>query len=90
MATIATTSLCATKPRFAAPKTGIQNRKPANCCVRTLRDLKRVAGLLSSGLAVAFVGNASAVVLPSLDQLNEPANALSLPTWAIHVSSVVE
>ncbi|XP_010242164.1 PREDICTED: uncharacterized protein LOC104586574 [Nelumbo nucifera] len=33
---------------------------------------------------------ASAAEFPSFLQLNEPANALSLPTWAIHVSSVVE
>ncbi|PHU28384.1 Ycf49-like protein [Capsicum chinense] len=29
-------------------------------------------------------------VMGSSLQFNEPSNALSLPTWAIHVSSVVE
>ncbi|KAF5734857.1 hypothetical protein HS088_TW15G00352 [Tripterygium wilfordii] len=90
MATIATTLLCATRPRFSASKIGVENRKHANSCVGTIRDLKPVAGLLGAGLAVVFVGNASAAGLPSLDQLSEPANALSLPTWAIHVSSVAE
>ncbi|KAL5828139.1 hypothetical protein ACOSQ4_019936 [Xanthoceras sorbifolium] len=40
-----------------------------------------------------MVPPASAAELPLLAssfQLTEPANALSLPTWAIHVSSVVE
>ncbi|XP_050226668.1 uncharacterized protein LOC126676494 [Mercurialis annua] len=46
--------------------------------------------LLGAGLALTAVAPASAAVLPFLGQLNEPSNALSLPTWAIHVSSVVE
>ncbi|KAL5828163.1 hypothetical protein ACOSQ4_019960 [Xanthoceras sorbifolium] len=48
---------------------------------------------LCSGLALTLVPPASAAELPLLAssfQLTEPANALSLPTWAIHVSSVVE
>lgn len=49
-----------------------------------------VAGLFGAGLALTLVGPASAGGLPLLGQLSEPANALSLPTWAIHVSSVVE
>ncbi|KAJ4850175.1 ATP-dependent zinc metalloprotease FTSH 11, chloroplastic/mitochondrial [Turnera subulata] len=51
-------------------------------------------GLLGAGLALTFVAPASAAAaaagLPLLEQLSEPANALSLPTWAIHVSSVIE
>ncbi|WCJ26076.1 Ycf49-like protein [Euphorbia peplus] len=49
-----------------------------------------VAGIFGAGLALTVVGPASAASLPLLSQLSEPANALSLPTWAIHVSSVVE
>ncbi|KAK4740834.1 hypothetical protein SAY87_024422 [Trapa incisa] len=48
-----------------------------------------LTGLLGSSLTVALVGPALAADLPVL-QLSEPSNALSLPTWAIHVSSVVE
>ncbi|CAN6712780.1 unnamed protein product [Malus baccata var. baccata] len=48
---------------------------------------KNLVGVLGAGLTLAFVGPASA---SELLPLNEPSNALSLPTWAIHVSSVVE
>ncbi|XP_039051967.1 uncharacterized protein LOC120193551 isoform X1 [Hibiscus syriacus] len=56
---------------------------------------KPTIGIVGSALALAFAGSASAYELPPLLlgtslQLSEPANALSLPTWAIHVSSVVE
>ncbi|KAJ8766170.1 hypothetical protein K2173_021687 [Erythroxylum novogranatense] len=47
-------------------------------------------GLYSAGLALALVGPASAAGLPLLGELSEPANALSLPTWTVHVSSVIE
>ncbi|XP_024028477.1 uncharacterized protein LOC21402563 isoform X2 [Morus notabilis] len=48
--------------------------------------------VLGVGLALTPVGPASAVELPILGslQLSEPSNALSLPTWAVHVSSVIE
>lgn len=53
-----------------------------------------VAGILGlgAGLALTLVGPASAAELPILGslQLSEPSNALSLPTWAVHVSSVAE
>ena len=49
-----------------------------------------VVGLLGAGLALTALEPASAAELPLLGQLSEPANALSLPTWAIHVSSVLE
>lgn len=59
-----------------------------------LHDPKTMVGLLGAGLTLTLtlMGPASAAELPLLDplQLSEPANALSLPTWAIHVSSVVE
>lgn len=36
---------------------------------------------------ISLVGPSSAVESPIF---SEPSNALSLPTWAVHVSSVVE
>ncbi|KAA8522304.1 hypothetical protein F0562_012977 [Nyssa sinensis] len=60
----------------------------------TLQNQNTLAALLGAGFALTTtVGPASAAELPVMGyflQLNEPANALSLPTWAIHVSSVVE
>lgn len=57
-----------------------------------IHDPKPLLALVGAGLAFALTEPASATVLPLLGslQLSEPANALSLPTWAIHVSSVVE
>lgn len=55
-----------------------------------------VAALLAGGvaaLAVAASAQALPVGAPATDafaSLQEPENALSLPTWAIHVSSVIE
>ncbi|KAJ0082588.1 hypothetical protein Patl1_10707 [Pistacia atlantica] len=56
-----------------------------------------VIDLLGLGAALALtevgVGPTSAAELPLLAsslQLSEPSNVLSLPTWAVHVSSVVE
>lgn len=61
---------------------------------------KAIPALIGAGFALTlttplFVGaSCAAVELPSMVgsslQLVEPPNALSLPTWAIHVSSVVE
>ncbi|KAK8658155.1 hypothetical protein V6N13_036367 [Hibiscus sabdariffa] len=52
---------------------------------------KPMIGIAGSALALALAGSASASeFLGTSLQLSEPANALSLPTWAIHVSSVVE
>ncbi|KAF5182636.1 Ycf49-like protein [Thalictrum thalictroides] len=51
------------------------------------------AGLVLTAIASITGGDASAAeiaLLGSSLQLSEPENALSLPTWAIHVSSVVE
>ncbi|KAL3738050.1 hypothetical protein ACJRO7_019559 [Eucalyptus globulus] len=53
---------------------------PAGCCCCLVLSL---AGPASAAAETA------ALVGPSL-QLAEPANALSLPTWVVHVSSVVE
>ncbi|XP_021293762.1 uncharacterized protein LOC110423747 isoform X1 [Herrania umbratica] len=62
---------------------------------RLIWNQETVVGLVGSGLVLALVDPALASELPPLLlgsslQLSEPANALSLPTWAIHVSSVVE
>ncbi|XP_048319973.1 uncharacterized protein LOC107434625 isoform X1 [Ziziphus jujuba] len=53
---------------------------------------KTMMALLGAGLTLTLVGPASSAELPLLGslQLSEPSNALSLPTWAVHVSSVVE
>ncbi|KAJ0090014.1 hypothetical protein Patl1_14013 [Pistacia atlantica] len=56
-----------------------------------LDNEKVIIGLVVATLAltVVEVGPASAAELPLLAsslQLNEPSNALSLPTWAVHVS----
>ncbi|XP_058215390.1 uncharacterized protein LOC131326576 isoform X1 [Rhododendron vialii] len=84
--------------RAVAPRSLL---KPINFCsiFRSNKGKATMAALLGAGFfAIAFVGPASAAAadLPlllgssSLQLLNEPSNALSLPTWAIHVSSVVE
>lgn len=55
-----------------------------------------ISSIVGTGIVLSLVtsfasGEASAAEIPLLGlQLNEPDNALSLPTWAIHVSSVVE
>jgi hypothetical protein len=46
-------------------------------------------GLAVAAATVATVA-AAAASPPALAALSEPANALSLPTWAVHVSSVAE
>jgi hypothetical protein len=64
-----------------------QVQKRTNC--GAIQNPKAMVALLGAGLALTLVGPASSAELPYL-QLAEPANALSLPTWAVHVSSVVE
>jgi hypothetical protein len=64
-----------------------QVQKRTNC--GAIQNPKAMVALLGAGLALTLVGPASSAELPYL-QLTEPANALSLPTWAVHVSSVVE
>ncbi|XP_062074142.1 uncharacterized protein LOC133778280 [Humulus lupulus] len=67
----------------------VQPRKPT---YGFLQNPKTMVGLLGAGLTLTLMGPASATELPFLGsfQLSEPSNALSLPTWAVHVSSVVE
>ncbi|XP_071919466.1 uncharacterized protein [Coffea arabica] len=69
------------------------NITPSKKCRATL---VRSAGLALSlttlvgvGSSIAFAAEAPSLVGFSLP-LAEPSNALSLPTWAVHVSSVVE
>ncbi|KAK3012972.1 hypothetical protein RJ639_010427 [Escallonia herrerae] len=81
------------KSRIIAPINRTQTLKnPIICAI--FKNHKVIATILGAGLAVsAIVSPASAAELPLLGsslQLSEPSNALSLPTWAIHVSSVVE
>ncbi|KAB1217123.1 hypothetical protein CJ030_MR4G021198 [Morella rubra] len=93
------------KPRkvvsFSSPKsetyeplqTQVQRwtRKFDNCGI--FQNPKGLIALFGAGLTLSLVGPASAAELPLLGsslQLSEPENALSLPTWAVHVSSVVE
>ncbi|XP_052208908.1 uncharacterized protein LOC127812532 [Diospyros lotus] len=67
--------------------------KPTNHCIFQKKKAVAIAAVLGAGFAITLVGHASAAELPLLGsflQLNEPPNALSLPTWAVHVSSVVE
>lgn len=70
-----------------------QTLKP-NILSSTLQNKIAMASLLGAGFSLTtIVGPASASELQLLGsslQLTEPPNALSLPTWAIHVSSVVE
>ncbi|XP_010540176.2 PREDICTED: uncharacterized protein LOC104814025 [Tarenaya hassleriana] len=63
-----------------------------------IHDPIALSGLLGTGLVAAvFLAAEPASAAAATDfpvvgslQLSEPANALSLPTWAVHVSSVVE
>ncbi|CAH8315415.1 unnamed protein product [Eruca vesicaria subsp. sativa] len=63
--------------------------------IRTLtHDPVCLTGLIGTGLVAAtfMAGGPDSTAMAAVDslQLTEPANALSLPTWAVHVSSVVE
>ncbi|GAB4834259.1 hypothetical protein Ancab_032525 [Ancistrocladus abbreviatus] len=80
------------QPLRPSTNSRIQTRKPSLCCAMR-NDRAIIVAFLGAGLGLTVVGPSSAVELPLLGsslQLNEPSNALSLPTWAVHVSSVVE
>ena len=53
-----------------------------------------LSGLIGTGLVAAtfIAAGPDSTAMAAVDslQLTEPANALSLPTWAVNVSSVVE
>lgn len=82
----------------AAPKVRVfetKNTKISRTVLCSIfQDQKCVATILgAAGLAalITFVEPTFAAELPGSSlQFNEPSNALSLPTWAIHVSSVAE
>uniref|UniRef100_A0A0E0P836 Ycf49-like protein n=1 Tax=Oryza rufipogon TaxID=4529 RepID=A0A0E0P836_ORYRU len=58
---------------------------------RPRRAPPSAARLASGGVAFAVVAAVAAASPPALAALvAEPANALSLPTWAVHISSVAE
>ncbi|XP_019252493.1 PREDICTED: uncharacterized protein LOC109231321 isoform X1 [Nicotiana attenuata] len=62
---------------------------------QNLKNAVTILGVTGIALATLMVGPATATaselaIMGSSFQFNEPSNALSLPTWAIHVSSVVE
>ncbi|KZV45332.1 hypothetical protein F511_04070 [Dorcoceras hygrometricum] len=72
---------------FAAKRT--QHASQSIICAR-FQPSPKANGLWIGAAGIAFislVGSSNAVESPFL---NEPSNALSLPTWAIHVSSVAE
>lgn len=72
------------------PTTRTQPRKPFSYGI--VRNPKTMVALFGAGLTLTLVGPASAADVPLLNalQFSEPSNALSLPTWAVHVSSVIE
>ncbi|XP_008448929.1 uncharacterized protein LOC103490947 [Cucumis melo] len=70
--------------------TGVSFRRPIS---RLGFPSKAMVVLLGTGFTLALLGPESASAATELQSsllFNEPQNALSLPTWAIHVSSVVE
>ncbi|XP_062194730.1 uncharacterized protein LOC133897917 [Phragmites australis] len=70
--------VAALAPSSPPPPPGREPRRPPS------------AVRLASGVALAAAAVAAAASPPALAALSEPANALSLPTWAVHVSSVAE
>ncbi|KAG6486880.1 ycf49-like protein [Zingiber officinale] len=94
--------LASSKPSSSPPCLPLPRRPssppPSSTLLLSGRGDRRgtVAVLLAGGVA-ALAAAASAQALPvgspaidALSSLQEPENALSLPTWAIHVSSVIE
>merc|ERR1719191_138193 len=53
-----------------------------------LKAAGALAGVALAGCGLAYLGGPQ--LLEAADLAREPANALSLPTWAVHVSSVTE
>ncbi|XP_021754017.1 uncharacterized protein LOC110719395 isoform X1 [Chenopodium quinoa] len=94
-------SSSSTIPCFLSPQNHSNLRLPTVSCSNQTqkttficKNQKWVPALLSAGVALALVGPAiaadSSPPLLSSIGLHEPSNALSLPTWAVHVSSVAE
>ncbi|XP_055821382.1 uncharacterized protein LOC129889930 [Solanum dulcamara] len=66
-----------------------------SCSSQNLKNAATILGVTGIALTTLMVGTETAsaseiAIMGSSFQFNEPSNALSLPTWAIHVSSVVE
>ncbi|KAI9076656.1 hypothetical protein K1719_041421 [Acacia pycnantha] len=84
---------CPSHSKSVKPATPTQAATPKLVISDIFRNPKTRATLLGVGLLFTFSESASSVELPLLGsslQLDEPSNALSLPTWAVHVSSVIE
>ncbi|XP_028762759.1 uncharacterized protein LOC114721117 [Neltuma alba] len=84
---------CLSHPKSTAPATPTQAAPPKLVISDIFRSPKTRAALLGVGLLLTFTESASSMELPLLGsalQLDEPSNALSLPTWTVHVSSVIE
>ncbi|KAJ4953544.1 hypothetical protein NE237_030376 [Protea cynaroides] len=85
-----------TSARFSPLSTTCRTKEPIKAVVgNVLQNRRALAVLIGAGFALTLCGaaSASAAEIPlwgSALRLSEPDNALSLPTWAIHVSSVVE
>lgn len=79
---------CAPKIPFPSKSSG--NGKHVICDIIGKPRTKAKAGVVGVGVFqfLTIVEPASSLQLQL--QLHEPANALSLPTWAVHVSSVLE
>ncbi|CAN6175045.1 unnamed protein product [Urochloa humidicola] len=83
MASLRLVAALAPSPRPPLPPPRRDPRSPPPSAARP------TSGLALAGAAAAMAA-AAAAAPPALAALSEPANALSLPTWAVHVSSVAE
>lgn len=70
------------------PHGGPSSSKPDKA--RSFASITLMAGGVGVGVALATSALVAPTAVAALAVLEEPPNALSLPTWAIHVSSVVE
>ncbi|KAK9698667.1 hypothetical protein RND81_08G122000 [Saponaria officinalis] len=77
---------CSLKPWFSSTTNKTIKCAPSTPTTTTAMSLL----LLTTGVSLSLVGPALAEQSPLFLELTEPSNALSLPTWAVHVSSVVE
>ncbi|CAH8275671.1 unnamed protein product [Arabidopsis lyrata] len=101
IASSATVLFCCAKPNFRRIPSQSRSSSPLTTLnesgIRSrslIHDPITLSGLIGTGLmAGTFItAGPDSTAMAAVDslQLSEPANALSLPTWAIHVSSVVE
>ncbi|KAJ8555671.1 hypothetical protein K7X08_013167 [Anisodus acutangulus] len=82
------------RTQFTLPTTNSKFLLSANQSSQ-ISSAATILGVTGIALATLMAGPATAnaseiTIMGSSLQFNEPSNALSLPTWAIHVSSVVE